>query len=196
MILGFFGVVYNTWIYNAWLPQYLEIEHHVSIARTGWIAAIPFFFGAAGSVVGGRICDLFLRRGHSPMASRKIPMVASLLGAALFTLLAGGAATTAAAIFYISTSLFLLYIASTSAWAMVTVATTQCTASLGSIQNCGGYVGGALAPIVTGLIAQKTGSFRLTLVVGAAVAVAAALFHLILVRDPLDVAKRASVSSE
>src|SRR5205807_730550 len=26
MILGFFGAIYVLWIYNAWLPQYLEIE--------------------------------------------------------------------------------------------------------------------------------------------------------------------------
>ena len=65
------------------------------------------------------------------------------------------------------------------------MATTKCTASLGSIQNCGGYLGGALAPIVTGVIAQRTGSFRSTLVVGALVSTTAAIAHLILVRGPI-----------
>ena len=31
MILGYFGCIYLTWIYTAWLPGYLEIERHMSV---------------------------------------------------------------------------------------------------------------------------------------------------------------------
>ena len=50
MIIGFFGVVYLTWVYSAWLPGYLEIQRHMSIPHTGLIAAIPFFGGTVGSI--------------------------------------------------------------------------------------------------------------------------------------------------
>ena len=46
----------------------------------------------------------------------------------------------------------------------------HCTASLGSIQNFGGYLGGALAPTVTGFIVQATGTFVPALLVGAMIA--------------------------
>ena len=86
----------------------------------------------------------------------------------------------------ISISLFLLYIASTSAWAMAPVAApANTTASLGAMQNFGGYVGGALAPMVTGFILQGTGSFTFALLVGAAVALVAAVGYVIIVRDPI-----------
>ena len=31
MIGGYFGTIYITWIYTAWLPGYLEIERHMSV---------------------------------------------------------------------------------------------------------------------------------------------------------------------
>lgn len=42
MILGFSGVNYTGWLYIAWLPGYLQAEQGFSLAKTGWVAAIPF----------------------------------------------------------------------------------------------------------------------------------------------------------
>src|SRR6185312_11801134 len=87
---------------------------------------------------------------------------------------------------FISVSMFLAYLTSTCAWALTSVAApTNCTASIGAMQNFGGYLGGALAPTVTGLIVQSTGSFVLALEVGAAIGVAAAGSYLFIVRDPI-----------
>ena len=186
MILGFFGTVYVLWIYNAWLPQYLATEWHLSIARTGWVAAIPYVFGVGGSLIGGHVCDALVRRGFSPLMSRKWPIVVTLLGTALFTVLAAYAPTSTIAVCCISISLFLLNCNSSAAWAMASVAATKsCTASIGSIQNFGGYLGGASAPIVTGLIVQATGSFKAALVVGGLVGTTAAIAHFILVQKPV-----------
>jgi len=187
MIAGYFGAMYVLWIYTAWLPQYLEIELHLSVARTGWLASIPFLFGVAGSLFGGWACDRLLRSGCTPLASRKIPIVVSLFGIAICTLLAAHTESVAVALACISASLFLLYVTSTAAWAMATVvAPTHCAASIGSIQNFFGYLGAALAPIVTGLIVSKTGSFHAAFAVGAGAVAAGAVVHLILVRRPLD----------
>jgi sugar phosphate permease len=184
MILGFFGCVYLTWIYNTWLPGYLEMERHFSIKGTGWIASIPFAFGVVGSILGGRFADWLVVRGVSPMNSRKYPMAASLLLTAAFTTLAAETPNDAVAVAAISVSLFLLYVCSATAWAMAPIAApAHLTASLGSMQNFGGYLGGALAPIATGFIRQQTGSFAPALLLGAAVGVAAALIYLLLVRD-------------
>ena len=82
--------------------------------------------------------------------------------------------------------MFLIYIASSSAWATVPIAApSQYTASLGSIQNFGGYFGGALAPTVTGYLVQSTGSFSQALLLSAAIAVAGGIAYLALVREPI-----------
>jgi sugar phosphate permease len=182
MICGYFGTIYVTWIYTAWLPGYLEIERHISIAKTGWVAAVPFLFGVLGSVLGGRFADMLVRHGVSPMNSRKLPMAASLVLTALFTVLAAETASNVVSVVCISASLFLLYVSSTTAWAMAPVAApANATASLGAMQNFGGYLGGALAPTVTGFIVQSSGRFAPAFLVGAAVALVAAIGYFLLV---------------
>src|SRR5262249_52885392 len=85
LIFGFFGIVYMTWLFQGWLPSYLEIQRHMSIRATGFVAAIPFFFGVIGSVGFGWITDRLMAAGFSPVNSRKLPIVCGLLGMAVFT---------------------------------------------------------------------------------------------------------------
>ena len=190
MILGYFGTIYITWIYTAWLPGYLEIERHMSVKYTGIAAAIPFAWGVAGGVLGGYLADILVRRGVSPMRSRKVPAALALLGTAACTVAAAYVASNTLAVAFISASLFLVYVTSTCAWALSSVAApTNCTASIGAMQNFGGYLGGALAPTVTGLIVQGTGSFVWALVVGAVIATGSAMSYLFLVQDPITTAQ-------
>jgi MFS family permease len=149
MIAGFFGTIYTLWLYTGWLPYYLEHERHMSVARVGIVAAIPYFFGCVGAVVGGWLCDFLTRRGWEPIAGRKLLVSSALCGISFCTVGTVLAQSNATALTFISVSLFLIYIASSAAWATVPIAApSQYTASLGSIQNFGGYLGGALAPAV------------------------------------------------
>lgn len=186
MIGGYFGTIYITWVYTAWLPGYLEIERHISIKSSGLLTAIPYACGVVGGVLGGWFADVLLRRGMAPVASRKVPAAIALLGTAAATVAAALVASNALAIMFISISLFLVYVTSTCAWALTSVAApTNCTASLGAVQNFGGYLGGALAPTVTGLIVDATGSFVWALVVGAAIATLSAASYLFVVHEPI-----------
>jgi len=195
MLCGFFGIVYMNWLYFAWLPQYLEIQWHLSIAKTGWVAAIPFTCGVVGSVAVGRACDILSRRGFSAINSCKIPIVGALFGVVLCTALAAYSSSNLFAVVYISLSLFLLNGSSTAAWAMATVAAPQnYAASLGSIQNFGGYLGGTLAPVVTGYMVQATTSFQLALLVAAGVALLAGFGHLVFVRGQISLADKGDAS--
>ena len=189
MVFGFFGIVYMNWLYFAWLPQYLEIQWHLSIARTGWVAAIPFTCGVVGSVTVGRVCDVLSRRGFSAINSCKIPIVCALFGVVLCTALAAYSSSSIFAVVCISLSLFLLNGSSTAAWAMATVAAPRnYAASLGSIQNFGGYLGGTLAPVVTGYMVQATASFQSALLVASGIGLLAGFAHLALVREPISLA--------
>ena len=186
MILGYFGCIYLTWIYTAWLPGYLEIERHMSVKFTGFATAVPFIWGVVGGVSGGYVADLLVRMGVPPVKSRQYPAAIALTGTAGFTIAAAFVSSNTLAIAFISASLFLVYMTSTCAWALSSVAApTNCTASIGAMQNFGGYLGGALAPTVTGLIDQSTGSFVPALVVGAVIGLASAASYLFIVDRPI-----------
>jgi sugar phosphate permease len=190
MLLGFFGAIYILWIYASWLPAYLQMERHMSIARTGVVAAIPFVFGVLGSLLGGRITDVLARRGMRPIDSRKWPMAISRAGTGVFTALAAWSASDALAIGCISVAMFLCYVSTATGWALVSVAApANCTASLGAMQNFGGYLGGALAPATTGLIAEASGSFTPALLVGAVLALVCAAAYATVIKDPIPAAE-------
>jgi sugar phosphate permease len=186
MIAGFFGNMYTLWLYTAWLPYYLERERHMTIAQVGMVAAIPYFFGCMGALTGGWLCDFLTRRGWTPMAGRKVLVSIALCGVSSCTMVTVFARANSTALAFISISLFLIYIVSSASWATVPIAApSQYTASLGSIQNFGGYLGAALAPTVTGLIVQRTGSFSPALILSAGVTLLSSAAYLLLVREAI-----------
>jgi MFS family permease len=186
MIIGNFGAGYLVWVYYAWLPGFLEIQHHMSIARTGIYAAIPAVFGIIGALFGGYSSDWLAGRGFTPLNSRKIPIIFGLLGTGALTIATAYASSTTAVMTYISLAYFLSAIASASIWAIVTAAAPpDYVASTGSIQNFGGYLGGTCSPVVTGIIVDVTGSFVLALLIGAAMSILGALVYLLMVTKPI-----------
>ena len=51
------------------------------------------------------------------------------------------------------------------------------------MMNFGGYIGGALAPTITGFIVQRTGSFEQALLLGAFIALVGAASYILIVRQ-------------
>lgn len=186
LLLGYFGVIYVNWLFNAWLPGYLEMERHMSVAHTGWAAAIPYTFAVAGALSAGWIVDRLAARGFDPIVSRKIPLCVVMIVETGFVVLAALIPSDAIAIASLSGALFCGAAATTYSWALVTVvAPANCTGSLGSMQNFGGYVGGSLAPVFTGLVVQHTGSFVPAFLMGAGMALLAGLAYLFLIGGPI-----------
>ena len=186
LIFGFMGVVYMVWLYLTWLPAYLEHERHLSIARTGWIVSIPYLFGTLGMLSSGFVADSLMARGVAPIRSRKWPICTGLIFAAIFTVPAAYTPNTTLAIVYLSLAMYFINLASGGAWALVSVAAPRhLVASLGSIQNFGGYFGGSFAPFITGVVVDRTHSFVNAFLISAGVSVVAALVYMFVVRVPI-----------
>lgn len=176
MIVGYFGVTYVGWVFNAWLPGYLEMEHHLDLKTTGWLTAIPFVFAIGGSVSAGFVIDALMARGMSVIKSRQIPLCTAIIMNGLFVLAAAYAPSTGMAIAAISAAMFFNTASVASAWGIASViAPASCTGSLGSMQNFGGYLGGALAPVITGFLVQSSGTFVIAFVVGAGMCIISAI---------------------
>ena len=185
MMLGFFGTVYLNWVYLTWLPGYLRTERHMNLAYAGIAASIPFFCGFAGALIAGWASDRVAKGAASPVSGRRNAVVVAMLGMVVFTIPAALVDSNVAAVVCISIVIFLANASSACAWSLVTVvAPPSRIASLGAIQNFGGFVGGALAPVLTGYIAQSW-SFVPALLTGAGIAFVGAMSYHFLVTRPI-----------
>jgi MFS family permease len=182
LILGFFGNVYVGWMFTAWMPGYLELERHMSISKTGLVASIPFFIGVVGSNVGGWLCDQLNIGGMTAIGSRKLLAVGGTVIMSIATFVAALASSNVVAVGAISVAMFFVLCSGTGAWALSgACAPRSYAASMGGIMDFGGFIGGALAPTVTGFVVQASGSFTPALIVAATVGLASAAAYWALV---------------
>ena len=194
MVLGSFCHSYVLWMYQAWLPAYLEMQHHFSVATTGIYAAIPYVCGIVGSIIAGYVSDALVRSDINLILSRKLPAIVGLVGVAVFTVLAAMTGNAALAIVFISVTMFFVQLAAASIWMIApTVAPHNYVASSASIQNFGGYIGATISPIATGFIVDVTHSFNLGLGIAAGMAILGALSYVLLVTKTIDADELAGV---
>ena len=185
MFFGFFGVVYISWLYATWLPGYLETQRHLSVASAGFWSAVPLVAGFIGAVAGGffaRALGRFMAPGPACLA----PIVAGMVLAGLCTIAASLAAGLGTAIALIALGLFGANVASSCGWALAAlIAPNRSVATLEAVQNVGGSLGGALAPFITGLVVQTTGSFVPGFLLAGAIALASAAIYWLGARQPV-----------
>ncbi len=187
LMLGAFCTGYITWMYQTWLPAYLEMQQHISIAKAGFLASVPLICAFFGALCGGWISDLLVRRGVELVASRRMPLILGLLASALFTGLAAMTDSAGLAITCIALAMFFMQFGITCKWILVTVVTPQAyCASAASNQNFAGFLGGTLSPILTGFIVDTTGSFVLALAIGSAITLIGAAFFQFMMTSVID----------
>jgi MFS family permease len=179
MLLGFSGVVYVSWLYATWLPGYLEIARHQSIADAGIWSAIPLAAGFLGAIAGGVISDRLGRvPGFDAASTCRLPVMVGLLVAGACTVAAVFVADLWAALALMAVGLFAANVASSCGWALAAViAPVNAVATLEAIQNVGGSLGGAFAPYLSGVLLQRTNSFVPAFVLAGALAFACAAIY-------------------
>lgn len=183
MVIGNFSIMFTIWVYLTWLPSYLEKSLGFSLKATGWIASIPFLAGIFGVLVGGILSDRLVRRGLAAITSRKIPIVLGAALAACFVAPIPFVDSTPLAISLLALGYFFSQMPQGALWTLASdIAPKEQVASLGAIQNFGGFLGAALAPIVTGVILDMTGKFTNVFLLGAGLLFIGALSYGLFVR--------------
>jgi len=186
MVIGNFSIMFTIWVYLTWLPGYLEKSLGFSLKATGWIASIPFLAGILGVLVGGMLSDNLVRRGVKAITARKVPVVSGAALAACFVAPIPFVDSTPLAISLLSLGYFFSQMPQGALWTLASdIAPKSQVASLGAIQNFGGFLGAAMAPIVTGIILDTTGKFTNVFLLGAALLMLGALSYGLFVRKPL-----------
>jgi sugar phosphate permease len=184
IMFGFGGINYTTWLYLSWLPGYLQAERHLSIARTGWVAIIPYLCGTIGSITSGAIANRLIRRGTTPMVTSKVLIVSGMFCSALSTLGVAYAPTATGAVAFVSSAIFFIYFAGNAGWGLAqALAPLHMVASVSAIQNFGSFICASLAPIITGALLDHTHSFRIALMICSLATTLGALSYWFVVKD-------------
>ncbi len=174
--LGFFCFDYYWYLLVTWLPNYLVTVRHLSILRAGIYAALPFFVFGASEPIGGWVADRLIRFGWNETRTRKgIVTVAFLTG--LLLIPAARVATPSAAILLIVGGSLVGLATGNMIVILQACAPHDEVGIWTGFENFAGNVGGILAPLATGLLIEKTGSYFPGFVLGALVLVTGLLAY-------------------
>jgi MFS family permease len=185
MVLGAFGIFYTVWVYLTWLPSYLQTSRGFSLADTGWLSSLPYLCGIAGVLAGGWLSNRLVRKGRSAVTARKVPIVGGAALAALAVLPVAYVHSTGLAMVLLCVGYFAAQAPMGCLWTLAgDIAERHQVASLGAIQNFGGFLGAAAAPVVSGAILDATGNnYNLVFLVGGALLIVGGLSYLLFVKD-------------
>ena len=185
MILGAFGIFYTVWVYLTWLPSYLQTSRGLSLSETGWLSSLPYLCGIVGVLFGGWLSGRLIRRGVPAVVSRKVPIVGGAVLAAAAVLPVAYVHSTPLALTLLSLGYFAAQVPMGCLWTLASdISESHQVASLGAIQNFGGFLGAAMAPIVTGAILDATGNnYTDVFLVGGALLLLGGMSYLFFVKD-------------
>jgi nitrate/nitrite transporter NarK len=187
--LGFFCFDYYWYLLVGWLPDYLVTARHLTVLRAGIYTALPFFVFGISEPIGGLIADRLIRRGWDETRTRK-GIVTLAFATGLFLVPAMRVQSPQAAIaLVIGGSLVGLATGNL-------IVILQCCAPPEQVgiwtgaENFGGNIAGIIAPLVTGLLISRTGSYLPGFALGPAVLLAGLLSYWFIVGDLTPDARR------
>ncbi len=183
IFLGFFAYDYAWYVFVNWLPSYLMMERKFSVTEMGIYSSVPYFAMSVTVLLSGFLSDALVRRGYSEIPVRKGLIIAGLLACCLMVP-AGLVEDKMEAVWLLTLALAGLGVATPNTWTLTqAVSSRDIVGTVSGIQNFGGNIGGVLAPMLTGFIAQATHSFALALGVTGGILVLGALCYLFLVSE-------------
>lgn len=181
---GQMGYLYAYFFLVSWLPGYLVLERKMTLLESGIAAALPFWVGMLGTLGGGWLGDHLIQRGVTTTVSRKSIIGAGLMTATVLVVVAAYTAQSWLAVALLTLCVASLRLTTGSVNSLpIDLAPPAAVASLTSIQNVFGSIGGLLAPIVTGRIVTLTGSFVTSLLVAGGMALFGAISYLFIMGD-------------
>jgi MFS transporter, ACS family, D-galactonate transporter len=166
LILGQFGYLYVFYVFVTWLPGYLVLQHHISIGDSGSLGSLPFIIAIVTTLLGGWIADKWIMKTQNKTLVRKSIIGGGMVFSTIFIVIAAHTEAMLPAVFFLSLTMGAMGFVTGSVNALpMDLAPREMVSSLSSLQNFGGNLGAAVAPLVTGILYSQTQSFEIPLIV-------------------------------
>jgi sugar phosphate permease len=171
IMCAYFTYVYCLWIFLSWLPSYLIEARHFTLIKVGIYASLPLFAGVIGDTVGGLATDWLLKKTGSARIGRRVVAITGLLGCAVCIVPAALADNALVAVFGLTASMFFLEFTIGPSWAVPMDTGGKYSGTVSGMMNMAGNFGGAISPVVFGVLAQG-GNWEAPFIVAAGLLVA------------------------
>ena len=186
--LGNFCEGYVLYLILSWLPVYLVKTHGLTMAQMAQLGAGVYALAAATSVLSGWASDHWLKAGASANRVRKTALLAGLaaLAACLSVCAFAGPLGTLSALAGCGLGLGMLVPAIFAS--AQTLAGPGAAARWMGVQNFSANLAGISAPVITGVVVDRTGSFSSAFLIAAAAALVGMFAYGVIVRriEPVD----------
>ncbi len=181
-VLGMFCANYPYFLVLSWLPLYLVKQQGFSLQAMAWLGGAIYLAGALINLIGGPYVDRLIARGSDPAAVRKAVVVASSLVATLCMLACalGNTQVAVAGLAGYAVAIGLGPIGSFTAGQ--TLAGPAAAGKWMGLQNGAGGLAGVVGPLVTGMLIDATGDYRIAFLFSAAVALTGAVMWGVVIR--------------
>jgi nitrate/nitrite transporter NarK len=177
LCLMYFCYVYTFWLFLTWFPTYLMEARGFSAAWAGLLAGLPLGAGALTNTLGGWFSDRLSRQRGLRFGRRSIA-VAGFLGCALFAVTAILHPSPVWAVVCFTLMAAALESTTGVSWAVAVDIGREYAGTVSGLMNMYGNVGGAISPLVLGLLVRQTGAWEIPLGLAAGFCLVAALLWL------------------
>jgi MFS family permease len=168
--LGQFAVNYFLYFLLTWLPSYLKRGRGFSMDEVAKYGALLFLMSAISATIWGKLSDQWIKAGSTPTLVRKGTLLIGHLGIGIALVLTALSQGTVFIGMLALTGVFL-GIACCCTWAVAqTLAGPLACGRWTGVQNFVGNMAGWVAPVVTGILVDRTGHYESAFFITAAVA--------------------------
>lgn len=187
-VLGMFCSNYPYFIVLSWLPLYLVKQQGYSLTTMAWLGGTVYLLGGLINLIGGPLIDRMIRRGGNAARLRKgVVLGSSTISAACMLACALGDPR-------VALGGLLCY---SLAIGLGPIGTFTVGQTLGgpsaagkwiSLQNGAGGLSGVVGPMLTGVLIDATGDYRIAFLCSATIAAAGLFFWGVMIPkvEPLD----------
>ena len=186
--LGAFCEGYCLYLVLTWLPTYLVQERGLSMAGMVRLASGAYALSALASVGTGWLSDRSLKAGAGSNRVRKAGLLTGFAGLVVCMTVCASAGPMGSLLGIGGCGVFLGILIPAFFASAQTLAGPLAAARWFGVQNFVGNLAGISAPIITGMVVDRTGSFSSAFLIAAGVAVLGMVAYGLIVRriEPID----------
>jgi MFS family permease len=141
-------VCFGWYFYPTWQPQYLKDVHGISYEGSELLTGAPFLCGAIGSLLGGRLSDVLVRRTGNRRWGRSLMGIIGFTAAGLCVLGTGFATTAWQAVTLLCAAFLVNDLAIPVIWAVCADVGGRYAGTVAGIMNMAGGIGAILSPVL------------------------------------------------